>query len=32
MMNALHLLWICPACTALGALTLALMIGGRDGK
>ena len=31
-MNPLHLLWICPACCALGVISLALVIGGRDGK
>ena len=31
-MNPLHLLWICPACCALGVISLALVIGGRHGE
>lgn len=31
-MNALHLLWICPACAALGVLLAALLAAGRKGE
>lgn len=31
-MSLLHLLWICPACCAVGALTLAVIVGGNNGK
>ena len=31
-MNPLHLLWICPVFFSLGAISIAVIIGGSDGK